>query len=133
MQGKEPYAAQEEFKRHVIHYPDVPSIGETPGGTANLVFSEKTMIMFVTGTPNSIHAPHRHESEQITIVLDGTADFILDGKLYPLEKGDAIIVPSNIEHGIYVSDKGANSITVFTPPHQDYLAKLEAVKKGLEN
>ena len=116
MQRKEPYATQEEFKRHVIHYPDVPSIAQNPDSTSNLVSSEKTMIMFVTGAPNSIHAPHRHESEQITIVLDGAADFILEGKLYPLEKGDGIIVPPNIEHGIYVSDKGANSVTVFTHP-----------------
>jgi len=132
MERKEPYATQEELKRHVIHYPDVLPIAEPPGATQHFVVSEKVMIMFGTMAPNSIHALHRHEEEQITIVVDGAMDFILEGKLYPLEKGSLMIFPPNIEHGAYASDKGVSTISVFTPPRQDYLAKLEAARKGLE-
>ena len=131
-QRKEPYATQEEFKRHVIHYKDVPPIDETPGATSHLVISEKTMLMFGTMAPNSVHALHRHESEQITIVVDGAMDFMLEGKLYHVEKGGLMIFPPNIEHAAYVSDKGVCTISVFTPPRRDYLAKLEATRKGLE-
>lgn len=55
----------------------------------------------------------------------------VDGKLYHLEEGDVIILPSNLEHGTYVSDRGLRAIDVFSPLRQDIVAKLEAVKKSL--
>ncbi len=64
--------------------------------------------------------------------MDGAYNAIIDGKLYHLEKGDVAIIPSNIEHGAYVSDKGCRVIEVFSPPRQDLAAKLETVRKGLE-
>ncbi len=132
MERKEPYATQEELKRYITHYQDVPPIAETPGATSHVILSEKVMLMFGTLAPNSVHALHRHESEQITIVVDGAMDFVLEGKLYPLEKDGLIILPPNIEHAAYASDKGVSTINVFTPPRRDYLAKLEAARKGLE-
>ena len=132
MERKEPYATQEEFNRRVVRYQDVPLIELAPGLNSHIVSAEKITVSFVTTEPNC-HLPiHRHESEQITIVLDGAADFILDGKLYPLEKGDVFIIPSNSVHGAYVSEKGCRTIEVFAPPRHDLVEKLEALKKSLQ-
>ncbi len=130
MQKKEPYATQEEFNKRVVRYQDVPPIdlGLGPGSKSHIVSAEKITVSFVTTEPNC-HLPiHRHESEQIMIVMDGAFDFILDGKLYHLEKGDVMIIPSNIEHGSYISDRGCRAIDIFSPPRHDLVAKLKAVK-----
>ena len=73
---------------------------------------------------------HRHEQEQIMIVIDGACDEIIEGKLYHLEEGDVVILHSNTEHGGYISERSCRVIDIFCPPRQDYVAKLEAVKKG---
>ena len=128
MERKEPYATQEEFNRRVIRYQDVPLIELAPDLNSHIVSAEKITVSFVTTGPNC-HLPiHRHESEQIMIVMDGAFDFILDGKLYHLEKGDVMIIPSNIEHGSYISDRGCCVIDIFSPPRHDLVAKLKAVK-----
>ena len=132
MERKEPHANQEEFNRRVTPYRDIPLIEIKSGVKSHIVSAEKITVSFVEGEPNASVPIHHHESEQITIVTDGACDFIADGKLYHLEEGDTIILPSNAEHGAYFLDKGCRLTEVFSPPRQDFVAKLEAVKEGFK-
>ena len=130
MERKEPAASQEEYNKYVIRYADVPAIELTPSIKANIVSAENITMSFVSAEPNVSLTPHRHENEQMLIVLDGAIDFIIEGKQYKVEKGDVVVLPSNTEHGAYFSDKGARVIDIFSPPRQDFVAKLEEVKKS---
>ena len=130
MERKEPYATQEEFNRRVVRYQDVPPIELAAGIKSHIVSAEKITVSFVTMEPNAQVPIHHHEAEQIMIVADGACDQIADGKLYHLEKGDVVILPAKIKHGGYISDKGCRAIDIFCPPREDFVAKLEAVKKG---
>ena len=56
-------------------------------------------------------------------------DEIVEGKIYHLKKGDVITLPSNIEHGGYMTETGCRAIDIFIPPRKDLLAKLEEKKK----
>jgi len=82
---------------------------------------------------NSYFPPHRHEAEQVMIVIDGYMDEIIEGKLYPVKKGDVIILPSDIEHGGRLREVDCKVIDIFSPPRKDYLEKyrqtLEKIKK----
>jgi len=130
MERKEPYATQEEYRKYVIRYRDVPIIELAPGFKTHIVSGEKITLSFVSVEPNFQLPLHRHENEQIMIVIDGAVDFIIDGKQYHVEEGDVVVLPSNTEHGAYVSDRGCRVIDVFSPPRQDFVAKLEEVKKS---
>ena len=125
MERKEPYASQEEFSKRVTHYPDVPQVELVPGSNSHIVSAENITVSFLTMDPNTHFAPHRHESEQVMVVVDGECDEIASGKLYHLKKGDVIILPSNIEHGAHISDKGCKAIDVFSPPRKDFVEKLK--------
>jgi len=129
MERKEPDASQEEFKKRVVHYPDVPEVELNPGSMSRIVSSEKVMLSFLNQAPNAYFPPHRHEAEQIMIVIDGEQDEIVEGKIYHLKKGDVITLPSNIEHGGYMTETGCRAIDIFIPPRKDLLAKIEAEKK----
>ncbi len=132
MKGKEPYATQEEFNKRVVHYHDVPLVELAPGLKSHIVSAEKMTVSFATAEPGSKVGIHQHEAEQILVVMDGTCDAVVAGRLYRLGQGDVVIIPPNIEHGVYVSDTGCRVIDIFSPSRQDLVAKLEAVKKGLE-
>ena len=130
MERKEPYATEEEFNKRVIRYRDIPLVELVPGSNSHIVSTERMTVSFLTMAPNSHFAVHRHEQEQIMIVIDGACDEIIEGKLYHLEEGDVVILHSNTEHGGYISERSCRIIDIFCPPRQDYVAKLEAVKKG---
>ena len=121
---KEPVASTDEFRSHVIHYPDLPPVELVKGSNSRLVTGEQSMISFLKMDANSYFAPHRHAQEQIMIVLDGSCDEIIEGKLYNVKKGDVIILPSNIEHGAYIGPQDVQVIDVFGYPRSDYLLKM---------
>ena len=130
MEKKEPYATQEEFNKRIIRYTDVPTIQLAPGLKAHVIAAEGMTLSVASDESNAQLPLHRHESEQILIVMDGAIDLVVEGKQYHLEKGDVIVLPSNIEHGGYVSERGLSAIDIFSPPRQDFVAKLEEVKKS---
>ena len=127
MEKKEPYASREEFSKRVTHYADVPVVELGPGVKVHIVSAERITLTFGTLAPSACVAVHHHEHEQILVVVDGGFDFIVEGKLYPMKKGDVIVIPSNTEHGAYVSDKGCQIMDVFSPPRQDFVEKLRGV------
>jgi len=127
LEKKEPYASQEEFSKRVTHYADVPVVELGSGVKAHIVSAERITVTFVTLAPSICAAVHHHENEQIMIVVNGECDFILEGKLYPMKEGDVIMVPSNMEHGAYSSDKGCQIMDIFSPPRQDFVEKLRRV------
>ena len=131
MEKKEPYATQEEFNKRVIRFSDIPPIPVGPDGKSQVITTDKLTVENVNMSPNSFLAHHHHEGEQIMIILEGSIDEIVDGKLYHLEKGDNIIVPSNAEHGLYASDRGCHFIVATAPARHDLEEKLKAVKKEL--
>jgi quercetin dioxygenase-like cupin family protein len=132
MKIKEPYATPEEYNRSITKYRNVPLIELVPGIQTHIVFGERIMLSFLTAQPNSYMPNHQHESEQLMVILKGALDLVIDGKVYHMEKGDVVTLPSNIDHAAYVSDKGATVIDIFSPPRQDFIDKLEQVKKGKE-
>ena len=130
MEKKEPYASDKEFSKRVFRYQTTPLVELVSCAHAHIVSGKKMTIIFVTLDPNSRTPDHRHESEQILVVSEGACDVALDGKLYHMEKGDVIVIPSKSKHGVYVSSEGCQTIEIFSPPREDYLAKLEAVMKA---
>lgn len=130
MERKEPYAAREEYDKRVVHRRDIPLIKLIPGSRNHIISAERIMVSFVALEPNIRVTPHHHESEQIVLVNGGACDFMVDGKLYHLEEGDILIIPPNLEHGNYISDRGLRMIEVFSPPRADFIEKLRALKKG---
>jgi quercetin dioxygenase-like cupin family protein len=130
MERKEPYASQEEYSKYVIRYQDIPPIELIPGAHIRIVPARNMTLSFAGAKANSFLPPHRHEeSEQIMVILDGALEFIIEGKLYHVEKSDVVVLPPNTEHGAYVTDKNYRGIDIFSPPRQDFVAKLEEVKK----
>ena len=125
----ETYATDEEFNKRVVNYHDVPMTELVPDCYSHIVSGERGLVSFLTMPAQSLFPPHRHEAEQIMIVLEGSLDEIIDGKLYPVKEGDVIILPSNIEHGAQIGEADCKAIDIFVPPRQDYLEKL---RKTLE-
>lgn len=125
----ETYATEEESKKRIINYHDVPLTELVPGCHSHIVSGERGLVSFLTMPANGFFPPHRHEAEQIMVVLEGYLDEIIEGKLYPVKEGDVIILPSNIEHGAQIHEVDCKAIDIFVPPRQDYLEKL---RKTLE-
>jgi mannose-6-phosphate isomerase-like protein (cupin superfamily) len=60
----------------------------------------RTLKMSVVEPGKATHAPHRHPEDEFFFVLEGTAEFYLDGKTKVVGPYTSLYCPSNSEHGI---------------------------------
>jgi len=119
-----------EFSKHIIRCDDVPFVELAPGIKTHIISAEKITLSIISAEADSRLPPHRHENEQMMIILDGGCDFVIEGEHYTVQKGDVVVLPSNIEHGGRITQNGCSIIDVFSPPRHDFVAKLEEVKKS---
>lgn len=56
--------------------------------------------MSVVAPHSATHAPHKHIEDEFFFVLEGTAEFYLNGKTKVAGQYTSFYCPSNIEHGI---------------------------------
>ena len=42
--------------------------------------------------------PHSHDFIEIALILSGEGHFMLDGKWYPVKKGDVLLINPGIQH-----------------------------------
>lgn len=60
----------------------------------------RTIKLSVVEPGKSTHAPHQHPQDEFFFVLEGTAEFYLDGKTVEVGPYTSLYCPSNSMHGI---------------------------------
>lgn len=64
---------------------------------------------------------HRHESEQITYVLEGELYFEFTDRMVCVKSGECIAIPSNTTHAAYTNEKRVRAVDAWSPIRFDYL------------
>ena len=82
----------------------IKSGGEESYITQSIIYHENTGIQqfrlgFVELEPGQVLGEHKHNSDEVMYCLEGTGKYIIDGKEYPVEPGDAVYVAPNVAHG----------------------------------
>jgi len=75
---------------------------------------ERVMLTYFEVDPNARFEIHRHESEQITMVLEGELRFDVDGDVLTLGPGDVISLPSLLLHGVSAGPAGAKAVDAWS-------------------
>ena len=72
---------------------------------------------------------HKHDSEQITYVLEGELFFKTDNTVYRLAKGNCILVPRNIDHEVWTEKSSAKAIDAWSPVNKIYATNKNSLNK----
>ena len=84
---------------------DVKKVEKTPAGYqywfADKEFLDGRTLKLSSVEPGkATHAPHRHHEDEFFFILEGRAEFYLDGKTKVVGPYTSLYCPSNQEHGI---------------------------------
>ncbi|KAA3628328.1 MAG: cupin domain-containing protein [Proteobacteria bacterium] len=92
-------------------------------GVDRRVFSGKNSTVVMNEIQASAcPAIHSHPHEQITYILLGECEFYLGDETIRMSKGDVVLVPSNVKHGLRpLGDTPILNLDVFSPIREDYL------------
>jgi amino-acid N-acetyltransferase len=89
---------------------------------------ENLMLTHFEVAPDTIFAAHKHESEQITYVLEGELCFEIDNRTYRLKSGDTIIIPSDKLHKVWTDSHFAKAIDAWSPINDKYIPENKPKK-----
>jgi len=84
------------------------------------VYLENLMLTFVDFGPAIDLPQHSHPHEQITLVLEGTLEFTLDGETKILNAGQGVTVASNVPHSARSLAGPARVLDAWHPLREDY-------------
>lgn len=68
---------------------------------------------------------HRHENEQVGLLVSGTLTFTIDGSRRRLGPGEGWVIPANADHDAQAGAEGAIVIETWSPPRRDFLQLAE--------
>ena len=90
-----------------------------------VISGEKAMVAQVFLKKDAVVPEHRHESEQITYILEGALKFELEGQVVIVRKGEVLHIPSNAPHRA-VALEDTLDLDIFSPIRTDWLTKDDA-------
>lgn len=70
--------------------------------------------------PNAVVPEHRHDHEQLGLVLQGSLEFRVGQEKRKLGPGGTWRIPSNVPHEVNVGPEGAVVIDAFAPVRRDW-------------
>ena len=108
----------------VLKYSEMPFTRFRPGGERRLGFTDNLMIVvadFSDGPQAQPDPPHSHPHEQVSYVVEGDINFVMNGETTRLSAGDMFLIPSGVPHTIQLLTVHARLIDCFTPIREDFL------------
>src|SRR5437016_14006588 len=90
-----------------------------------VISGEKAMVAQVFLKKDAVVPEHKHESEQITYILEGALKFELEGKEVIVRKGEVLHIPSWVPHRA-VALEDTLDLDIFSPIRTDWLKKNDA-------
>lgn len=80
----------------------------------------KSMSAQVTSMTGPDQGPpvHRHSTEELFVVLEGTGKFFLDGKVHVVEAPAMVYIPEMAAHNVTSAGDGKNTLVTFYPTNQ---------------
>ena len=94
-----------------------------------IISGEKAMVAQVFLAKGAIVPEHKHESEQITYILDGALKFQIEGTEIVVGKGQVLRIPSWVPHSA-VALEDTLDLDIFSPIREDWLKKDDAYLRG---
>jgi quercetin dioxygenase-like cupin family protein len=79
-------------------FEDIPQRKVREGVYQRMFRGLNLTMSWVRIEPGMETRPHSHPWEQVVFVVEGTADFHVDGEHISVEEGDVFFIPPNVEH-----------------------------------
>ncbi len=99
-----------EHSRHTIF----------PGVTISTCAADAMMLSYVEIEPHAVVAEHSHPHEQVGMVVEGSALFVIGGEEKLLKKGDRYRIPGNVKHRVTALAEPCVALDIFCPIRDDY-------------
>jgi quercetin dioxygenase-like cupin family protein len=107
-----------------ISWDTVPIEQLNPLLQRHFIVGENLMIARVLLKKGSVVPRHSHHNEQVTYILEGALQFLIDGKEIVVRAGEVLCIPPNMPHEALALEDTVD-LDVFNPPREDWIEKRD--------
>ena len=111
-------------KSQCIRWNDIPTETLNPLLDRQFVVGEQIMMARITLRKGCLVPEHSHHHEQVSQVLSGSLQFVVDGKEVLLHAGELLFLPPHVPHSALALEDTV-AIDTFTPPREDWINKTD--------
>jgi quercetin dioxygenase-like cupin family protein len=90
-----------------------------PGVVGRPLFGEGAMLNLIEFDPGAVVPLHRHDHEQLGVVLRGEQILVVDGAEHTCGPYEGYAIPGGVEHSARCGPEGALVLDVFQPVRED--------------
>lgn len=98
---------------------DLRSSEVAPGLRRLLIPAENASIAMIDAEARTVVDTHKHEVEEVGVVIKGSFVMVIAGEQRILTAGDTYRVPAGLSHGARVFEAASQVLTVWSPPRTD--------------
>ena len=100
-----------------------------PKLSRRIITGKNEMLGYIVFRKGCVVPPHKHVSEQITIILKGALKFTINGRDTVVKEGEVLVIPSNIEHAA-IAMEDTLDLDCFSPPREDWVTGKDDYLRG---
>lgn len=93
---------------------------DVPGARQWAVALDRTMLTYFEVDPHCQFESHTHESEQITMVLEGVLYFEQGERVVAVKAGEVIAIPANAPHAAFTREAAVRAVDAWSPVMAQY-------------
>jgi quercetin dioxygenase-like cupin family protein len=109
----------------LYRWSEIPPEQMNPFFTRQFVTGDKAMVAKIALKQGCVVPTHHHPNEQISLIISGSLEFILDGVSQTVHAGDILVIPANLPHSA-MAHEDMEGLDIFAPPRQDWLEKTDS-------
>jgi quercetin dioxygenase-like cupin family protein len=97
--------------------------------TRQYVVGSNTMLARIVLKKGARVPVHQHFHEQISHVVEGALNFLVNGKDVAVRAGEILTIPPDVPHEV-VALEDSVALDIFNPPRQDWIDGDDAYLRG---
>jgi len=101
--------------RNKVQFQNEKSVDARSGSAFWSIEGNNVQFTWFDVPANTKFSTHRHESEQITYVLEGELFFRSENSIYKLSTGDCILIPGNTDHEVWTGSVPVRAVDAWSP------------------
>ena len=98
---------------------DLPVIEPRPGVRGRVIQADHAQLVVYDYAAKTIVETHKHDVEQVGVVVKGSLAMVIAGEQRILTPGDSYRIPAGAAHGARVFEEPTQVIGIYAPPRRD--------------
>lgn len=116
------------MSEHIVNLDGCVRMNPFPGVEMHAMEGEKMTLSVVDMEPHAVIEEHSHPHEQIGYMVEGEAEFIVQGRSFRVRAGQMWRLPGGVPHKVVNGDHPMRAIDVFYPVREDMRGQWSATR-----